>query len=280
VKQARALLAEGRLSIAAPLPAAPKPAAPPMPVALPAMELAASVPARPQGTAARALAEQCLRGLSARDPIRREQAARHLVAVPHPSAAPTLAAALGSESEARVRAQMVRALAACGGAGAADLVAQLQTDAEVLVRLAALDALCGLPDRAQQALEVAANDSSPALRRHAAALAVATGAGELAGRLACDPDASVRAATVPGPAAVEAPRAAVESALPDIARDVVHAVQAAIFGLTEPELARVLAMPEPEASAIAARLVSAGSLARRGKRLVAAAPLAAAEGGA
>src|SRR2546423_2748774 len=53
------------------------------------------------GAAANALAEQCLRGLLARDPARREQAARHLAAMPVPAAAPALASALGTESDMR-----------------------------------------------------------------------------------------------------------------------------------------------------------------------------------
>ncbi len=51
------------------------------------------------GVAARALADQCLRNLSTSDSSRREQAARHLVAVPLPAAAPGLAAALGTEAD-------------------------------------------------------------------------------------------------------------------------------------------------------------------------------------
>ena len=232
------------------------------------------------GAAAGALAEQCLRSLSSSDAGRREQAARHLAAVPAPAAAPALASALGTEKDARARAQIARALIACGGPGAADLVSALQHDPEPLVRLAALDALCGLPDRMEAALETAVQDPVPAVRRRAAALAAACGAVGIGDRLALDPDRSVRAAASPREPEAPDPRPSPTAApARDLARDALHAVQAAIFGLTEAELAGSLEVPEAEASALAARLVSAGRLARRGKRLVAAGPAAAAQGG-
>jgi hypothetical protein len=67
----------------------------------------------------------------------------------------------------------------------------------------------------------------------------------------------------------EAPAAA-EPAQTDPAREAVLAVQAAIFGLTESELADRIGVAEAEANAIAARLLAAGRIGRRGKRLVAA----------
>jgi len=243
------------------------------------------------GAAAGALADQCLRGLSARDPARREQAARHLAAMPVPSVAPALASALGAESDPRTRGQIALALVACGGPAAADLVSGLQSDPEPLVRLAALDALCSIAERAADALRAAERDDSPALRRRAAAIAAALGLTEIRGRLAMDAEPSVRAATAvrelppppePAPAspAPEVParnRAAPVRAVPpsggprDLAGDAVLAVQTAIFGLTEAELAEALSLPAPEMPALVASLVSAGRLARRGKRLVAAA---------
>ncbi len=175
VREARRMLAEGRLS------------PPPADVALPA---AAKV-----GAAAHALAGQCLRTLSSSDAQRREQAARHLAASPFAAAAPALATALGAESDARVRAQLARALAACGGDGAAEMVVALQSASEPpLVRMAALDALCALPARARAAVEAAALDATPAVRRRAAALAASEGLGDLLARLSLDADASVRAA--------------------------------------------------------------------------------------
>ena len=219
---------------------------------------------------ARALAEQCLRALASHDPARREQAARHLSALPFSSAAPLLASALGSEQEPRARAQLARALAACGGEGAAHLVERLQQDGEPpLVRLAALEALCLLGGAgALAALERAAADASPAVRRRAAALAASTdGAGGIFSRLGADPDPSVR--RVQESALREAPAQPAPAAR-DVSREALLAVQAAIFGLTDFELAETLNVPEPEAFEIAARLVSAGRLGRRGKRLIAA----------
>jgi hypothetical protein len=66
----------------------------------------------------------------------------------------------------------------------------------------------------------------------------------------------------------------------DLSRDAVVAVQTAIFGMTEAELSEALSLPVSEVPALVASLVSAGRLARRGKRLVAASgPGAAAQGG-
>ena len=255
------------------------------------------------GVAATALAEQCLRGLSARDPARREQAARHLAAMPVPVAAPALASALGVELDARARGQMAVALVACGGPAAADLVAELQSDPEPLVRLSALDALCSLGDRATGALETASRDPSPAVRRRAAAIASALGSEEIRARFAMDADGSVRAATsireLPAPAQKPAPAAPAPDDVParsrasamravsvpdevpvrDLVRDAVLAVQTAIFGMTENELAEALSLPDSEVPALVASMVSSGRLARRGKRLVATGPGAAAQGG-
>jgi chromosome segregation ATPase len=179
LQEARRMLAEGRLSTQ-PAPAAAE----------------FTLPGAPKlGAAAHALADQCLRTLASTDPQRREQAARHLAASPLAGAAPALATALGTETDPRVRAQLARALAACGGDGAAEIVAALQCAQEPpLVRMAALDALCALPARARAAVETAALDASPAVRRRAAALAVCEGLADLVARLALDSDASVRAA--------------------------------------------------------------------------------------
>jgi hypothetical protein len=291
LEEARALWPHGRLAA----PADPVPTARTATLAQPA----ASAP-RP-GAAATALAEQCLRGLAARDPARREQAARHLAAMPVPAAAPALASALGGEPDPRARAQMVIALVACGGPAAADLVVELQSDPEPLVRLSALDALCSLADRAAEALQVAGRDDSPAVRRRAAAIASSLGLEEMRARFAMDAEGSVRAAStlreLPAPAQKPAPvpepvpargRSATVRAVPtppelpdrDLSRDAVVAVQTAIFGMTEAELSEALSLPVSEVPALVASLVSAGRLARRGKRLVAASgPGAAAQGG-
>ena len=158
------------------------------------------------GAAARALADQCLRSLASPDPARREQAARHLAAAPLSSAAPAIAAALSEETEPKARAQLAKALAACGGDGSADIVAQLQGPAETpLVRMAALEALCASAVRSRTALELAAVDGAAAVRRRAAALAVGAGHDDLVSRFAADPDESVRAAVVAARTEARAP---------------------------------------------------------------------------
>ncbi|MGZ6126423.1 MAG: hypothetical protein ACXWLR_15750, partial [Myxococcales bacterium] len=195
VEEGRRMWAEGRLTAALP-PAAP--------LALP--------PEAGGSAAARALADQCLRSLASPDSARREQAARHLAAAPLPAAAPAVVSALSAETVPKARAQLVKALAACGGETAAEIVARLQEQGEVpLVRLAALDALCAMPQRARGAIEVAARDVAAAVRRRAAALAVAEGFDDLAARFAADEDGSVRsalaAARSEAPPAVAAPKA-------------------------------------------------------------------------
>jgi hypothetical protein len=189
VEQARTLWSEGRLAAA------------------PALTTHFPLPPEPNASAAaRALADQCLRSLSSPDSSRREQAARHLVAAPLLAAAPSLAAALSQESEPKARAQLARALAACGGEGAADIVAQLQGDPEpALVRLAALEALCSIPARAAAALRNAAGDAAPAVRRRAAALAVSEGLEDLVAQLAADEESSVRAAVAAARSEAAAP---------------------------------------------------------------------------
>jgi len=210
IEQARQMWAEGRLS---PVAAATAP------FALP--------PDPKESAAARALADQCLRSLISADSARREQAARHLVAAPIASAAPAIASVLSQEPDPKTRAQLAKALAACGGEGAAEIVAQLQSAPEPpLVRLAALEALCAIPSRLRAALEIAARDDTAAIRRRAAALAASAGVEDLAARLAADEDASVRAAVAaarteaPAPAK-PAPQAA--AAAPARPRDAVRA---------------------------------------------------------
>jgi hypothetical protein len=201
LREARRMWAEGRL------------ATPPPPLPLPALTTHFATP-RPAGVsaAAQALADQCFRSLASPDPGRRQQAARHLVAAPIAAAAPAIASALAAEADAKTRAQLAKALAACGGDGAAEMVAQLQAASEpALVRLAALEALAAIPARARVALENAASDPTPAVRRRAAALAVALGVEDLAGRLAADEDATVRGAAAaaraeaPSPPPAQAP---------------------------------------------------------------------------
>lgn len=278
VEAARRLWAEGRLGGAS--------AAFDSATALAATQIPAS-----EGAAARALIDQCLRSLSAHDPLRREQAARHLASLPVPGAAPLIASALGEEREPRTRSWLVRALVACGGEGAAGIAAQLQSATEpALVRLAALEALCSLGGaQARAALESAASDASASVRRRAAALAASEGALELLARLSLDDDASVRAACEAATheaLAPEAPKALEPAGKPagppprNLAREAMLAVQATIFGLTEADLAESLGLALNDADALAARLLAEGKLSRRGKRLVASTGAAAAEEGA
>jgi predicted nucleic acid-binding Zn-ribbon protein len=180
VDEGRRMWAEGRLAATA----GPAPAA------------QFVLPAEAGGSAAaRALADQCLRSLASGDPRRREQAARHLAAAPLPAAAPAIAAALSAETAPKARAELAKALAACGGDAAAEIVARLQGEGEPpLVRLAALDALCAMPQRARAAIEVAARDGTAAVRRRAAALAVLERLDDLAARFAADEDGTVRSA--------------------------------------------------------------------------------------
>src|SRR5207302_9263141 len=136
-----------------------------------------------------------VRSLFVADSAHREQVARHLVAAPVVSAALAVVSVLSQEPDPMTGAQLAKALAACGGEGAAEMVAQLQSAPEpLLVRLAALEALCAIPSRAREALEIAARDETPAIRRRAAALAASAGGEDPAARLAADEDASVRAA--------------------------------------------------------------------------------------
>jgi hypothetical protein len=267
VAEARKLWAEGRLGTDAVLEDVRLPGPPPQAAQTTHFARPSAPPAAPRiGAAARALADQCLRNLSARDPSRREQAARHLVALPLPAAAPALANALGIERDSKARAQIAKALLACGGEGAAEIVIGLQGANEPpLVRMAAAEALSAVPSRAREALQVAAADPAPAVRRRAAALAAAEGFTDLLARLENDEDSSVRAAT--GAAQSEGPPPAPAK---DPADDALHAVQAAIFGLTDAELAEHMGVGEGEALQLAARLVAQGRLTRRGKRLVSA----------
>jgi hypothetical protein len=219
VRDARRMWEEGRLS--------------PAPVATTHF----AFPPEPRaGAAAHALADQCLRSLLSSDPARREQAARHLSAAPLPSAAPAIASALSQESDPKARAQLARALASCGGDGAAEIVAQLQSATEApLVRMAALEALCAIPARSRAALEIAAGDEAPAVRRRAAAISASEGFDDLVSRFAADADKSVRAAVTAAkteapperqavaPAAEPAAAPATTTAAPAAPRDPVRA---------------------------------------------------------
>ncbi len=303
IARARKLWAEGRLGAHLPDAAVPTPTdlLPGLAALRRAPTTEATRPIRAVSAAQRALVEQCLRGLTAHDASRRAQAARHLAALPLPAAAPGLAAALGRETDPRARAAIARALAACGGDGAATMIAQLQNSSEpALVRLAALDALIGMGvTHAREALETASHDLTAAIRRRAAGLALASGENlGLIARLSIDHDAGVRSAagaegnvpeaplaeeeilreTAPG---AELPLAAAPTQvappapgpLAPLAQEALFAVRTAMLGLTESDLANALGVELSRAESLAATLVSQGVLARRGRRLIAGATL-------
>ena len=289
VEEARALWAQGRLGGTAGARDRAR-AATAMGVAAPERPLEPARPAPPpssvstslppstsrDGAAARALAEQCLRGLQSPDAARRSQAAGHLAAVPNKAAAPLVAHALGLESDAKARAALVRALVACGGEGAAELASGMLSEAEApIVRLAAVEALASLGgDRGRAALEAGARDPAAAVRRRTATLLLSSREGQdLLAALAADADPSVRAASAPpflpdeaaAPVETPAPKAVVR----DLAAEAQDACRASIFGLSEPELAAALSIDEAPAAELASRLIDLGRLSRRGKRLVA-----------
>jgi hypothetical protein len=106
------------------------------------------------------------------------------------------------------------------------------------------------------------------VRRRAAALAAAAGLDEIVARFASDADASVRAAAKAATTEAAAPLREAPGSEKDPAFEAVHAVQAAIFGLTDTELAERIGVGESEAARLATDLVAQGRLARRGKRLV------------
>ena len=283
VEEARALWAQGRLGgtagardraraatalgVAAPeRPLEPARPAPPLPL---------QPPSSREGAAARALAEQCLRGLQSPDAARRAQAAGHLAAVPSKAAAPLVAHALGLETDSKARASLVRALVACGGEGAAELASGMLAGTEApIVRLAAVEALASLGgERGRAALEAGARDPAAAVRRRTATLLLSLREGhDLLALLAADGDPTVRAASAPPVIDEVAPVASAPAPKPvvrDLAAEALQACRASIFGLSEPELADALRIDAGPAAELASRLIDLGRLSRRGKRLVA-----------
>jgi HEAT repeats len=224
------------------------------------------------GSAARELAEQCLRGLAALDPGRRAQAARHLAALPVAAASPALASALGTETDPKARAAIARALVACGGETAAEMVARLIAPTEpALVRLAALESLALLGGaRGATALEAAALDPAPSLRRRAAALARELGGHtRTLSRLTADANASVRSAARELREEKAPETAAAPAVHRDVRADALHAIRTAIFGLTEDELAAAVRLSAEDGARLVAQLLATGFLVRRGRRLIA-----------
>ncbi|WP_242346336.1 HEAT repeat domain-containing protein [Anaeromyxobacter terrae] len=143
----------------------------------------------------RALYERSLDDLSASDAGRRLRAVRALEALGSKAAAPLLAAALGREPEAEVKAALLAALARFKEPFAADLAARALEDGRPAVRVAALEALAAVAaDGAQERLSASLRDPSPIVRRRAALLlgfAPGAGAEEALATALADPDRGV-----------------------------------------------------------------------------------------
>jgi hypothetical protein len=119
----------------------------------------------------RVLYEGAMERLGAKDPDTRVRAARALEALGSKAAAPLLAAALGHEPEAEVKAALLGALARLGEPFAAELAERELRDTRPQVRVAALEALAAVAgDAAQDRLARALADESPLVRRRAALL--------------------------------------------------------------------------------------------------------------
>jgi HEAT repeat protein len=119
----------------------------------------------------RTLYERSMDDLSAEDAGRRLRAVRALEALGSKAAAPLLAAALGREPEAEVKAALLSALARFGEPFAAGLAERELSDARPAVRVAALEALAAVAgSSAEPRLAGALGDPSPIVRRRAAIL--------------------------------------------------------------------------------------------------------------
>ncbi|MFO0599623.1 MAG: HEAT repeat domain-containing protein [Myxococcaceae bacterium] len=138
-----------------------------------------------------------VRELSALDTSARVRAAERLEALRHPAAAPALATALHTETEAPVQVALLSALASLAKAEAVPVVQPLLTSPAPDVRIAALKALLKLdPAAAGPHLAAATKDHDKAVRRRASLLALSLSgkdALELGTQTIRDEDADVRA---------------------------------------------------------------------------------------
>ncbi len=143
----------------------------------------------------RALYERSMDDLSAAEAGRRLRAVRALEALGSKAAAPLLAAALGREPEAEVKAALLGALARFKEPFAADLAVRALEDVRPVVRVAALEALAAVAaGSAQERLSAALRDPSPIVRRRAALLlgfSSGEGAEEALATALADPDRGV-----------------------------------------------------------------------------------------
>jgi hypothetical protein len=119
----------------------------------------------------RALYEASLDDLAASDPATRRRAADGLRALGSKGAAPLVAAALGREADAEVKAALLGALGALGEPGAAELALRELADARPAVRAAALEAASALArETVAPRLAAALGDGSALVRRRAVVL--------------------------------------------------------------------------------------------------------------
>jgi HEAT repeat protein len=143
----------------------------------------------------RALYERSMEDLDAPDAGRRLRAVHALEALGSRAAAPLLAAALGRERDAEVKAALLAALARLKEPFAADLAERELTDARPAVRIAALEALAAAGGfRGSERLAAALVDESPLVRRRAALLlgfSAGDHAEEALAIALCDPDRGV-----------------------------------------------------------------------------------------
>jgi HEAT repeat protein len=117
----------------------------------------------------RVLYERALDDLRAPDARVRVRAVRTLEALGSKAAAPLLAAALGREADAEVKAAVLGALGRFQEPFAAELAARALEDARPAVRVAAIDALAAVAQgAAEERLAAALRDPSPLVRRRAA----------------------------------------------------------------------------------------------------------------
>ncbi len=125
----------------------------------------------PATRADRALYERSMDDLAAPDTAKRLRAVRALEALGSKAAAPLLAAALGRERDAQVKAALLAALARFREPFAAGLAERELGDARPAVRVAALEALSAVAaGAAGEKLAAALSDESPLVRRRAALL--------------------------------------------------------------------------------------------------------------
>lgn len=165
------------------------------------MQAAARFPTRSEET----LFALSLRELSSSEGLARLRAAQRLKALGPKAALPGAAAALHAEADAEVRCALLQVVQAAGDASALPLVTAHLDAAEAEVRLAALECAFGLSDRA--CVLKALGDASPRVRRRAAVLAAGDpGSRAALERAARDTDPSVRRVAALGMAAL-GPRA-------------------------------------------------------------------------